>query len=291
MLWLALAFVTACAEATKDLVSKKTMQSASPGFVSWALVTATAPLIVATLLLGPDPLPTPSLLFLPAILSTITLYVVAILLYMKALKASDLSLTLPMIAFTPAFMLLTGPVVLGELPTPLGIAGVLTLVVGAYVLNFEDIRKGLFRPLLSLAREPGPRYMLGVAFIFSITAVTAKVAITESSPLFSMSSLYCGAAIVVTTIMVARRKVTVSSVRQHWKGMVLIALLVAVSEVCLAHAITYTLAVYVISVKRVSILIGALLGFIVFKEKNLGPRLLGALIMLAGLALMTLGER
>lgn len=289
MTWLALALVTAFAEATKDLVSKRTMLTARSGFVAWALSAFSAPLLWAAALATGVESPEPQ--FYPAVGVTIALFIVAVLLYMKAIQASDLSLTLPMVSFTPAFMLVTGPLVLGEQPEPRGLVGVVTIVLGAYLLNIKDARQGLLRPIAALAREPGPRYMLAVALIFSITATTAKVAIEASTPLTSMATLHSGSALVLTVVMLARRTITVETLRRHWRGALLIGLLVALAETCLAYAISLTLAVYAVSIKRLSILIGALLGFVVFKEKNLGPRLLGAAVMVAGLVLIALADR
>jgi len=52
----------------------------------------------------------------------------------------------------------------------------------------------------------------------------------------------------------------------------------------------YTMAIvpYVVSIKRTSILISVLMGGLIFKEKQLGKRLLAVLIMLAGVILITL---
>jgi uncharacterized membrane protein len=52
-------------------------------------------------------------------------------------------------------------------------------------------------------------------------------------------------------------------------------------------AIEMTLASYVISIKRTSILIGSIYGFLFFSEKDIKARLTGALVMVLGVFLIT----
>ena len=64
------------------------------------------------------------------------------LIYMRAIKLSDLSITIPLITFTPLFMLITSPLILGEFPNLFGIAGIVLIVTGSYLLNFKEKKKG-----------------------------------------------------------------------------------------------------------------------------------------------------
>ena len=53
-------------------------------------------------------------------------------------------------------------------------------------------------------------------------------------------------------------------------------------------AITYMLVVYVISIKRLSTVFSVLWGKLFFKEQNIRERLVGTLIMVAGVLLIAL---
>ncbi|MCX5719013.1 MAG: EamA/RhaT family transporter, partial [Nitrospirae bacterium] len=55
-----------------------------------------------------------------------------------------------------------------------------------------------------------------------------------------------------------------------------------------SHMIAISLAnvAYVISVKRISIIIGVLFGYLFFKEKNIRERLLGATLMFSGFVII-----
>ena len=50
-------------------------------------------------------------------------------------------------------------------------------------------------------------------------------------------------------------------------------------------ALNLTKVAYMISVKRISLVIGVLYGYFLFRETNIGERMLGALLMLTGFVL------
>src|SRR4030042_133038 len=54
--------------------------------------------------------------FYSSVLITVSLNVVATILYFKVLQTTDLSLAVPMMAFTPVFLILTSSLVLQETP-------------------------------------------------------------------------------------------------------------------------------------------------------------------------------
>jgi uncharacterized membrane protein len=53
-------------------------------------------------------------------------------------------------------------------------------------------------------------------------------------------------------------------------------------------ALSMTLVVHVISIKRMSALIGVLFGYFVFKEQGIQERLAGAVMMILGVLAITL---
>ncbi|NJL34456.1 MAG: hypothetical protein HC893_12080 [Chloroflexaceae bacterium] len=67
-------------------------------------------------------------------------------------------------------------------------------------------------------------------------------------------------------------------------------LLNAISLAAQMTALTLTLVAYVISVKRTSTVMSVLWGGLLFKEQHLRERLLGALVMLAGVVIISLSS-
>ena len=106
------------------------------------------------------------------------------ILYIKSLQVSPLSLTLPFLSLTPVFLILISYLILGEKVSFRGGTGIILLAAGSYLLNLHEVRKGLFEPFRAVAREKGSVMMIGVAVIYSVTSSLGKMAIEHSSPLF-----------------------------------------------------------------------------------------------------------
>ncbi|GLI68989.1 hypothetical protein VaNZ11_013525 [Volvox africanus] len=74
-------------------------------------------------------------LFATATISSSLLLLVSRYMYQRAIQVSPLSLTIPYLAFTPAILIATAYVFLGELPSPSGLLGVCVVAMGGYLLN------------------------------------------------------------------------------------------------------------------------------------------------------------
>src|SRR5215471_5748650 len=79
----------------------------------------------------------------------------AVLLYYRAVQVSPLSLTIPFLAFTPVFLLLTGNLILGELPPLLKSEGILFVVLGSLLMHRQAFRASIFEPFRAVLRERG----------------------------------------------------------------------------------------------------------------------------------------
>src|SRR5262245_39658689 len=67
------------------------------------------------------------------------------LAFLKSLKLSPLSRTVPLLSLTPVFTALTAVPLLGELPAPTQALGIVLVVAGAVALNAEGSARGIFR--------------------------------------------------------------------------------------------------------------------------------------------------
>jgi uncharacterized membrane protein len=207
---------------------------------------------------------------------------------MRAIKVSDLSITIPLVTFTPLFMLITSPLILGEFPNIYGLAGIVLIVAGSYILNFKESSKGYLAPFKALVREKGPRLMLLVAFIWSITANLDKIGIQNSSVFFWPVAVNTFIAIGFIPVVLIRSKGKTRQITTNLKTLVPIGLFHGLMIVFQMVAVSMTLVAYVISIKRTSAVISVVLGSLVFREAGLRERLTGSIIMIAGVLLITL---
>ena len=68
------------------------------------------------------------------VMAMLPIEVAATLIYMRAIRDHPLALTLPYLAFTPVFVILTGYLLLGEIISWRGGLGILLVVAGAWLL-------------------------------------------------------------------------------------------------------------------------------------------------------------
>lgn len=125
--------------------------------------------------------------FFKSILTTGLLNIIAVVFYYKALKSTDISLAVPMLFFTPIFLIVTSFIFLKELPSIFGISGILLIVIGSYILNMTKNIRHLSDPFKNIFETKGIFYMLIVAFIFSISSNFDKLVVQNSDPYFGSS--------------------------------------------------------------------------------------------------------
>jgi uncharacterized membrane protein len=159
---------------------RKTLAARIPALPLTTLLTAgQLVLFVGWLLAGTDHRVTLGYLTPGSIAIAINL--TASVLFIKAVQISPLSLTIPLLSFTPVFSTLFSAALLGEWPRPLQWAGISLAVTGALVLNLGGSAPAR-ESLHALVRERGCLYMLIVALLWSVGAVVDKVALLHASP-------------------------------------------------------------------------------------------------------------
>jgi uncharacterized membrane protein len=286
MIWFLYAFLTAFFESIKDVISKKSLQQIDEYLIAWSLWFFALPLLIPILLFTGIPGIQPD--FWVALPIGGSFNILASVLYMKAIKHSDLSLTVPMVAFSPLFLLITSPLIVGEFPDLYGFFGVICIVIGSYLLQVQKRSEGILQPFKSLLQQKGPRYMLLVAFIWSISANVDKVGVINSSPTLWIASMSVVVSICLFPFaykQIIGRNVDTMKTIQTVFPIGLVYSLVILNQMI---AINLTLVSYVISIKRMSAVFAVFWGVFILKEKGLKERLLGVLIMVIGVIFITI---
>lgn len=279
---LLLAFGVALLESVKDAVGKVATRRTSPlrllslyKGIAFLLVLPFALLRDATVDIGT---------FLPVAVLNASLNALAFYLYLRAISLSPLSTTVPMLSFSPVFLLITSRIMLGQRVPPMGAVGVVLVAVGSYILNLKDARRGWLSPIAALFREPGPKYMLFVSLIWSITANLDRIGVGASDPLLWVAAMDAG--VLLTTLPFAlkgRRKGGTGYLHPLIMGVA-----DALGAVLQMVAITLTLVPYVIAVKRTSVVLSSALGILLFGEERWRERLAGSAVMLLGAVMILL---
>nr|MBF0222551.1 DMT family transporter [Desulfobulbaceae bacterium] len=206
--------------------------------------------------------------------------------YITALTIAPLSLTVPLLSFTPVFVIITGALILNEKINTYGLIGIVLIVISSYFLNFNEAKKGYWKPLAAIFSEKGSRLMFAVAFIFSIAGVIGKKAMINSSPLFFGFSFFfiCNLSMLCGILLFT--DVRFSTICRYKKLGQWLGSLFFLHIIFHCLAIMGTQAAYMISLKRTSILFTVILGWFLFKEEHFKFRGPAALMMFAGALLI-----
>jgi drug/metabolite transporter (DMT)-like permease len=220
------------------------------------------------------------------------LEVVAMLLYMRAIRDHALSLTLPYMAFSPVFIVVLGQLLLDETVSSRGLAGIALVVTGSWLLNFENIGrlslKAMLAPFRAIVRNPGSRMMLMASLVYAFAAVGSKDAMLAVGP-EGFGALYftiVGSFSLLAVALVRPRAFRI--LHEQPVASLTVAGLMAVMVITHFLAIAQVEAAYMIAVKRTSLLFGILYGAILFGEQHLGRHLLAGSLMVAGVALIAI---
>jgi len=287
MLWFFLALAGAFLVAIYFMQIKKLVKSMDP-LVSAGIVFLLTGLSLFTLS-ALNGFPEIGEQFLFAIGMSILLNIITGVLYFKALKTTDLSLAIPMIAFTPMFLIFTSSIILNESPHPDGIIGILLVVAGSYVLNINSNRD-LLSPFREILKSRGMIYMLIVSILFSFLANFDKLAMLNSDFLLTPATSLSVSGCFFLAYSFALKKPILKPMQKTVKTIVLAVIAIISSTILTFASWSMQIVPYVISINRMSVLFSVILGGLILHEKGMLNRLAGALLMVAGAALIVLSS-
>ena len=202
-MWILLGLISAFSDSVKNVLAKHNTRSFDSLVITWAWVTYSLIILIPVMFF--KGIPNLDGTFWLAFSVRIILDIIALILYVNALKRTNLSLSLPMLALTPLFLLFSGLVINHEFPRPLGLVGVGAIALGTYLLNFKN-NENLYQPFLAIYQDKGTFMMLWVAIIWGLTGSLHKLAILHSNPYFYTSFGALVLAIVFTPLAIWSNK-------------------------------------------------------------------------------------
>ena len=284
-MWIFFAVLNPIVDASRNVFSKKASLRVDSLVISW--ISNLIPLLIF--------LPTIFFIelkinqqFIISVLVSGFINTAATILYHRAISKGDISEVVPMLSFTPLFLLAISPFIVGEFPSYKGLFGIMLIVLGSYMLNVNFKQQGFLQPLKSLAKNKATRYMLIVAFIWIISANFDKKGIESSSILQYIFFINGFVTIGTTIFLISKGKFSLQSILMEKKNLVFVGLLTSAGYFAHMTALSMTLVAYVISLKRTSGMISVVLGYIFLNEQNLRERLIGSVIMFIGVLFIVL---
>ena len=200
----------------------------------------------------------------------------------KALQKGDLSVLGPVNAYKSVVSMIIGLFLLHEIPGTWGLVGVALIIYGSYyVLDVPEQRFGW-----AILKRPEIRFRIWAMILTAIEAVLVKKVILASSPLlafigwcwfgtlFSFLLLFFNGLQAGTGI----RKLSFANIRTF--GLLIIC--IGTMQLTTNRAFSHMPVAYALSLFQLSTLVSVLLGYRIFRERNIRRKLIGSLIMLAG---------
>jgi|SRR5208337_38064 len=305
MFWAVLSGIGAGADAAYYIVNKKFLQILEPDLLAaagflWAGVCLLGiSLLLGMPVLGPD--------FNLAVIADCVLNIIGTTIAFRALRSTDLSLAVPMLAFTPLFLIGTAALILHEIPSPVGIIGIIIIAIGSYVLNTAEGHTRLTDPFRAMVTNPGVFSMLVVAFLYAVVINFDKMVVQNSDTVFGSGLVFSllGSAFTVLFLLKRYRKRATGTdatgatplpandrAAGTWQDLaaasIIVGIFLTIETIAVNQAYLLQIVPYVSAIKRTSILITVVYGTLVFREKEHLRRVSGAGLMVLGVALILL---
>lgn len=287
-MWIIYSFLTALCETGKDVVGKNVAKNVNEYVMSFSLqLFAFLVLLPIVVIQGiPELKPAFWITFFYGALFSLPAWSI---LYMKGLKLSPLSVSIPMLSFNP--IITAGLAIFFEkrFPNAFGWLGIICITAGLYLsrLNRDVLKKNILLPLLTLKDEPGSLCMLGVAFIWGIGGFVAKISSNASSPLFSSFSSCLGSTFVILTIAKWRKsEINFRIVKENFPSLFSLGALNGFSELFFKTGTVLGYVPFVASLKRTNMIFSSFLGKVFFDERLGRAKIAGILLMFIGVLLL-----
>jgi len=266
-----------------------TQRSANPLFIIGATDASLTLAALPLLFLGALPLHLGAG-FWPNMIIAASLAVGSNALLVYALQSTGLSVLGPINAYKSVISLVLGVFLLGEIPAPLGLVGVLLIVAGSYFVVDRDSNQPRANAFALFFRERGIQFRCAALALSATEAIFLKRALLLSSPLitfifWSILGLPIAAAAIVLLVR-ARLRNDVMVLRNHWRTYVRLAATTGVMQLTSLLTFGKLQVGYSLALFQLSTLISVFLGYRYFQEGQIRKRLVGSLIMTAGAALI-----
>ena len=211
----------------------------------------------------------------------------------SAYKEGDLSRVYPIMRSSPALVLVAAVLFLGEQVSVQGVAGILLVAVGVYIINMKQISgEELLAPVKSIAHDRSTQFAFLTLISAACYSVVDKIAVDTIHPiLFAFLYLFFGMCYYTLYIVFTKNA---AKIKKEWNSgalrIIMSGIISIVGYTLILVAFTIERVSYIVSLRQTSIVFAVLMGSHFLKEKHQGIRLTGALIIFAGGFLISLAK-
>ena len=208
---------------------------------------------------------------------------------MRGYSQGDLSLVYPISrGSAPIFAALLGAIVLAETLPLVGYVGIALMVAGVCVASQPIERSKIKFRLSSILGNRAAGWALASGVFIAIYSITDKLAVIATNPLVYNWWVFAGNSILWTPFVWRRFnfRANLDELRDNWRNVMVVGALSVGAYAAALTALSLTSASYVVAGRSLSVIVGASIGSFMLKERFGTARIVGAALMVVGLAVI-----
>lgn len=203
----------------------------------------------------------------------------------KGYERGDLSLVYPVSRGGAPILTALWAALFGEMLPTFGIIGILLSVAGVCCLSLSEANTNI-RQVARFQLSRATTWALAAAFFISVYSVSDSFAVISTPPAVYIWWVFMCMAVFSAPFVWRRTRVkgNISEIKSSWKKISVAGAGSLVSYLAVLFALKLTSVSYVVTGRALSLLFAAILGVLFLKEKISPMRILGAALMILGMA-------
>jgi len=201
----------------------------------------------------------------------------------KAYESGDLSIVYPVARSSPVFVTIAAAVFLGETFSLMGLLGILVIFIGVYILHLKGMTKDDFIAPLRYLMSGSSRYAVIAALGTTVYSITDKMGVTAVNPLLHSFWLCFFVTGMMTVVTVYRKGF--KTIRDEFSSplkVTIAGVLMRGGYMMVLYAMSLAQVSYILALRQISVVLGALMGVVFLGESYGRVRIIGSLIIFAG---------
>jgi uncharacterized membrane protein len=206
------------------------------------------------------------------------------ILFLKAIKQSDLSLTIPLLSLSPMFSSIFSLFFLNEKLSNIQYSGVFLIIFGTLVLYSKKLSLNeILKSFKIILNNNSAKLMIIVSIIWSLTPVLDKLCLKNSSINIHGLIQSFGMVIALAFLLKKNSKAEIRSIKKNWQIILLTISMGTIATILQFYAILSSYVPIMESIKRsVGQLSSVFLGKLFFNEEVTKPKVMGVIILSIG---------
>jgi uncharacterized membrane protein len=211
--------------------------------------------------------------------------------YNYSIKFGELSRVIPFTKLNPVFTAIIAALVLGEQMTQTRVFGIILVTIGSYAI-LEEKNSGWKKPFTNFVKLKAPKYAALSALVYSFASVADRFGTQIIQPEIYTFIIYVIITSTLSVYLLTQKRELIPDIKtnfnQHRFYYIITGIGAALASYLIFFAFSQAQASRVIPVLQIQVFISVAAGYILFNEDHLREKIIGSLILVAGVILVAL---